>query len=126
MTETQTNGGGQQLQLMDFAHAEAERAEPQRLREIVRVLLRRPEVWTMVAPHFRDDGLAGSLQYDKAVAAHKVRAWDKDNDALLDAFPDLNEMKLAGAIGKELRRVYELHGGRIVKALPPPEAKAAP
>lgn len=123
--ESEGNGAGQ-MDLLDFGTALAARSEPARLREVVRGLLSSKELWAQLQPHFVDDGVAGSLQFDRAVAAHKVRAWDGKHGGLLAAFPGLNEHTLALAIGREMRRAYSMDKGRIVGMLPAPAPKAAP
>jgi hypothetical protein len=124
-TESPTNGT-EQMDLLDFGTALAARAEPARLREVVRGIISNKELWAQLLPHFVDTGVAGSLQFDRAVAAHKVRAWDGKHGGLLDVFPGLNEHTLALVIGREMRRAYSMKGGRIVGMLPAPEPKVAP
>jgi len=124
-TESPTNGT-EQMDLLDFGTALATRAEPARLREVVRGIISNKELWAQLLPHFLDNGTAGTLQFDRAVAAHKVRAWDGKHGGLLDVFPNLNEQKLASVIGREMRHLYTMKSGRIVGMLPPPAPKAAP
>ena len=126
-TETPKNGTSSQLELLDFGAAIAARSKPARLGEVVRnMLANNKELWTQLLPHFVAEGTAGTLQFDRAVAAHKVRAWDSKHGGLLDAFPGLTEHDLANAIGKEMKKGYTMRHGRIVGMLAAPEPKVTP
>ena len=105
------------LPAFSFADAGSSHARPARIRELLREIMRNPELWESIEPYTLPPGICGSKSYDQANIIRNILEYDQEHNEGQVAGFGLSDRVLWNHVYAELGKVFQVSGGRVVGLL---------